>query len=175
MPTPGYELYSLNGQSKSGAFGAPGSATGHRDPLLNIFGTVRLDRYFDNGQVLTEEAGLTHVQNEIGVTDLGRIQVGGAWRPWARVNWDATHGSLFAYYSGCQSSDQRFLSTGSIVRETSGIYHFEGQYNNTFWNNHARGIIGGSVRGISVDSHGTLLGPSDDNRVDWYRDRKSVV
>jgi len=118
--------------------------------------------------VLTGEGGFAKVQNEVGLTALGRLQVGGAVRPWARVAYDAPHVNLMAYYSGRSSRDQRFLASGSTVEETSALYHLEGQYNDVLWGGRARSIIGGSVRTAQVDSRGTLLPPESDKRADWF-------
>ena len=63
----------------------PATPLGDRDPLVNGYGSARLDYYLDNGSVLSVDGGASQVQNEIFVTGIGRVQVAKAIKPYARV------------------------------------------------------------------------------------------
>ena len=66
------EVVALRGQTIDPA---TGDAVGDRDPLVNGYGSARLDYYADNGSVVTLDGGASQVQNEIFVTGIGRVQV----------------------------------------------------------------------------------------------------
>ena len=167
-PFPGFELFPLQGQDKTEAVGTPGSAFGGREALLNISGAVRVDRYMRDDAAVTIEGGVVRAENETGVVSTGRLQVGESYRPWGRVAYAAQRVNVTAWYTGRRSKDQLFLSSGSVVEESSGMYHVEGQYNNILLGGLARAVFGGSMRGTVVDSRGTLLPPNEDDRFDWF-------
>ena len=167
VPPPGYESAALAGQTKQGAPGAPGPVTGDRDPIVAVSGTARLDRYFQSGALFTAEAGLAHVENETAVSALGRLQVGAAARPWARLAYDTPRSNMLLYYSGRRSSDQLFLASGSNVDEASGILHLEGQRNRRFWGDRALVVAGASARMASTQSHESLLARDEEGRRDY--------
>ncbi len=165
-PTPGFELRPLNGQSVAGP-GQP--AVGDRQPLQTIFGSGRFDYYADNGSVVTAEGGASQVENELFVTGIGRVQVLKGFKPWARVAWAADRFNLMGWYTGRDTKEpQVSLASGAPLTEQSGIYHVEGQTNHNFAGDRGRFIVGASYRIYNVNTDGTLMLLSDDDRSDKY-------
>ena len=158
------EARALNGQSIDPVTGA---AIGSRDPLRSMFGTGRLDYYAPNGSVGTAESGVSQVENEVFVTGIGRAQIIKAIRPYARVNWAADSYYLMGYYSGRSTPDPQIsLSSGGPLIEHSGTFHVEGQFNRRFLADRGRVIAGASARSQHLDTRGTLVALTDDNRTD---------
>jgi len=75
------------------------------DAVQSLYGSARLDVNYDDGSVLTFEGGNTLTQNEIFVTGIGRVQVNGANRPWARAQYADDDWVALAWYSGRRSSE----------------------------------------------------------------------
>lgn len=146
-----------------------GIASGTPDRLQNIYGSARLDYYLDNGSIFTVDGGAAQVENELFVTGIGRVQVVKAIRPWARAAFAADQFNVSAWYSGRVSQDpQVSLSSGADLEETSAIYHVEGQYDESFLGDEFRVVLGASFRNYNVDTKGTLMNTSNDNRSDNY-------
>ncbi len=143
------------------------SAIGTPDALTNILGSGRLDYYMDNGSVLTLEGGSARATDGVVVTGLGRVQIKDSRRPWVRAAWAAERFNLAAWYSGRMTPDSQVtLSSGTEFRETSGLYHVEGQANQGFANEQGRVVVGGSYRNVRMSTSGTLMAPADDDRSD---------
>jgi outer membrane receptor protein involved in Fe transport len=160
------ETRPLNGQSINATTGA---ATGDPDDLQNIYGSGRFDYYLDDGAILTAEGGGSQVQNEIFVTGIGRVQVTKALRPWARLAWAAPNYTVMAWYSGRSSIDPQYsLASGQGLDEHSAILHIEGQFNQEFANDQARLVVGASYRNYNVNTDGTLMALTNDDRSDDY-------
>ena len=160
------EAIPLTGQVRDSASGV---ATGDPDELQNVYGGTRFDYYADNGSVLTVEGGAAQVENEVFVTGIGRVQVTKALKPWARAVWGSTNYNLMGWYTGRNSLDPQFsLSSGLPIEEKSSIFHFEGQYNRSFVDDRARVVLGASYRNYNVDTEGTLMQLTDDDRSDDY-------
>ncbi len=164
------ELAALNGQVPSGG---PTPATGDRKPLVNAYGTARLDYYALNGAVGTVEGGGSQVQNEIFVTGIGRVQIVKAFRPWVRANWSAEHYNLMAWYSGRSSPGgtqptQVILASNRPLVDRSQLIHLEGQYNRAVLQEKLRFVLGGSFRTAHENTDSTLMPAADDNRSDQY-------
>jgi len=158
------EVVPLDGQTTAG-LGQP--ATGEPDDLRNIYGSARLDYYADNGSVVSVDGGATRVENEVFVTGIGRVQVKKGTKPWARVAWAAERFNLSAWYTGRNTNeDQVSLASGAPLLETSAIFHVEGQTNHNFVEDRGRLVVGASFRNYNVDTEGTLMALSDDNRSD---------
>ena len=140
-------------------------AQGDADKLRNIYGSGRVDVYANNGGVVTFEGGAARVENEVLVTGIGRVQVIEAMKPYARVNWAQDRFNLMAYWNGRTSLEpQRSLASGLGIDEKSNIFHIEGQANQTFGD--ARIVLGASFRNMRVNTNGTLMDPSNDDRSD---------
>ncbi len=168
IPQFGYERRPLNGDSITNP--ATGAITGSRDPIVNMFGTGRLDYYAADGAVGTLEGGASDVQNAVIVTGIGRVQVTNALRPWARATWAAKRYNLEAWYSGRNSVDPQYaLASGIPLEEHSSIFHAEGQYNRAFLEDKVHVVVGASARTTQVNTDTTLMmGPNDNRRDNQY-------
>jgi outer membrane receptor protein involved in Fe transport len=156
----------LHGQTKDPITGAP---LGDRDPLKNAYGTGRLDYYLNNGSVLSAEGGAAQVQNEVFVTGIGRVQVLKAIKPYARVALAADRFNIFGFWNSRTSMDPQIaLSSGLPLEERSDIFHIEGQQNWNFSAERGRVVYGASYRNTRVNTSGTLMDPSNDDRSDDY-------
>jgi iron complex outermembrane receptor protein len=154
------------------------------DPVSSLYGSGRLDYNFDNGSVWTAEGGNTFTENEIFVTGIGRVQINGANRPWARTQYAADRFTVFGWYSGrrandregnpapppldaftelcvprdtCEANNQTALGTGAVLLESSDLFHLEGQANWNTADQKLRIIGGGSNRWVSIDTDGSLM------------------
>jgi iron complex outermembrane recepter protein len=157
------EFRTLDGQTTDAA----GDAVGDRDPLVNGYGSARLDYYLNNGSVLSVDGGASQVQNEIFVTGIGRVQVTKAIKPYTRVAMAADRYNLFAYWNSRTSLEPQFsLQSGLPLEERSDILHVEGQTNFNFLEERGRVVVGGSVRNTRVNTSGTLMNLVNDDRSD---------
>ncbi|HEX9893686.1 MAG TPA: TonB-dependent receptor [Gemmatimonadales bacterium] len=164
-PKPAPERLALRGQTVDAG---TGEALGDRDPVKTLYGGARFDYYLANGNVATVEGGLANVQNEVFVTGIGRVQVYDATRPWARVEYAATGYNIMAYWNGRRTNEPQFsLASTAPLRETSDIFHVEGQGNTSFSEERGRLVYGGSIRNIKLDTDTTLMIGLDDDRSDY--------
>lgn len=166
-PAPGYDLMPLNGQTKAGAFGLPGAASGTPDPVQTYFATVRGDYYLSSGSVFTAEGGDSHVANAVFDLGTSRSQERSADEPWMRLAWTGDDFSLFSYYTGRHGVSYS-LATADKGLDDDATVHIEGQLTRHFAGSRGRIVIGASARDVTVDSRGTLLAPQDDGRSDTY-------
>lgn len=158
------ELRALKGQT---ADPVTGVISGDRDPIQSLYGGLRLDYYATTGSVLTAEGGYAKVENEVFVTGIGRVQVTGAERPWARLNWAADRLNVMAYWNGRRTTRPQYsLASGAPLLEHSDIFHLEGQTNQTFGDGRGKFVVGASVRKLLLDTRGSLMRPEDDDRSD---------
>lgn len=162
------------------------------DPVSSTYGSGRVDFNFENGSVWTAEGGLTHVENEIFVTGIGRVQVNGADRPWVRTQYASDRFVLMGWYSGrradelegnpaaptppaglpgrpcvprdtCEGNNQTSLASGAQLLEKSDIFHAEAQANWSTGDGDFLLVGGASNRWYSVDTEGTLMEDSQDD------------
>ncbi|MGH7547402.1 MAG: TonB-dependent receptor [Gemmatimonadales bacterium] len=160
------EVRPLNGQD---TVGTTRVAVRERDDLVNTYGAARVDYYADNGAVGSVEGGASHVENEVFVTGIGRVQVTKTLKPWARVAWAAPRYNVMAWYTGRDTREPQYaLGTGRGLEEHSSIFHVEAQYNRGFARELGRFVIGASFRQYMLDTDTTLMALSDDNRSDSY-------
>ncbi len=117
-----------------------------------FFGGLRLDKHLDNGMVLTAEGGYADIAGPVFQTGIGRVQVVDARRPWARVNWNADHFNLLAYYNGRNARRQLALSSGANLRLDEDAYRVEGQTNWSFAGDKLRLVAGASASSTKIDS-----------------------
>ncbi len=160
------EARPLNGQTAEPLTGAP---IGEREPLQNIYGSARLDYYLNNGAVLSADGGGARVQNEVFVTGIGRVQVLKALRPYARLSLAHDRYNIFGFWNSRTSLDPQFsLVSGLPLEERSDIFHVEGQQNWNFQSDRGRLVYGASYRNTRVNTSGTLMDPTNDDRSDDY-------
>ena len=163
---PARELTPLSGQTKDPVTGEP---LGDRDALRNAYGSARVDYYLNNGSVLSADGGAAQVENEIFVTGIGRVQVHKAIKPYARVALAADRYNIFGFWNSRTSLDpQVALSSGAPLEERSDIFHIEGQQNWDFQQERGRVVYGASYRNTRVNTFGTLMNPTNDDRSDDY-------
>jgi outer membrane receptor protein involved in Fe transport len=142
---------------------------GDRSPLENAYGSARLDYYLNNGSVLSADGGAAQVQNEVFVTGIGRVQVLKAIKPYARVSLAADRYNIFGFWNSRTSIDPQIaLSSGQPLEERSDMFHLEGQQNWNFQQERGRIVYGASYRNTRVNTSGTLMDPSNDDRNDDY-------
>ena len=166
VPLSSPEVRPLNGQGMEPLTGA---ATGERKPLQNAYATGRLDYYLNNGAVLSADGGGSRVENEVFVTGIGRVQVLKALKPYARVALAHDRYNIFGFWNSRTSLDPQYsLASGLPLEERSDIFHFEGQQNWNFKADRGRLVYGASYRNTRVNTSGTLMDPSNDDRSDDY-------
>ncbi len=117
-----------------------------------FFGALRIDKHLASGMVLTGEGGYSDIAGPVFQTGIGRVQVVDARRPWARVNWNAEHFNLLAYYNGRDARRQLALSSGANLRLDEDAYRVEGQTNWSFAADKLRLVAGASVSWTKIDS-----------------------
>src|SRR5215203_383675 len=160
------EARPLNGETTDPVTGAP---LGERNPLKNAYGSARLDYYLNNGSVLSADGGAAQVENEVFVTGIGRVQVLKAMKPYARVALAHDRYNVFAFWNSRTSIDPQYsLQSGQQLEERSDIFHIEGQQNWSFQSERGRVVYGASYRNTLVNTSGTLMDPSNDDRSDNY-------
>jgi iron complex outermembrane receptor protein len=165
-PPPGFELVPLSGQTKDPT---TGSALGDADQLINIYGSARVDYYFDNGSLLTADGGAGHVRNGLFMTGIGRVQVIEAVRPWARLAFESNNLELSTWYSGRTAlQPQVLLSSGLPIEDESGMFQVDGKYRRDFLADRGRVVLGASLRESKVNTKATLMDPETDDRSDSY-------
>jgi outer membrane receptor for ferrienterochelin and colicins len=166
-PAPGYEYVPLRGQSTGASLGQSAVARGDIEPTLGWYANARADRYRSNGQILTAEGGVSHTDRLMSTVSTGRSQTLFASRPWARLAWTDSSFTLFAYYNG-RTGESASLAAPSVIRETSGTLHIEGQYDHAINGTRGRITVGASARDLSADTHGTLLSPEGDGTSTYF-------
>ncbi len=160
------EVRPLSGQDTAATTRA---AFGDREPLVNMYGSARLDYYGDNGAMGTVEGGATQVENEVYVTGIGRVQVLKSFKPWSRLAWVAPHYNVTAWYTGRDTKEPQYaLGSGAPLIEHSAVYHIEGQYHHGIVGNAGQIVLGASYGQYHVDTDTTLMASQDDNRRDSY-------
>jgi outer membrane receptor for ferrienterochelin and colicins len=117
-----------------------------------FFGSVRADKYFDNGMILAMEGGLADVAGPIIQTGVGRTQVTDSSRPWARFNLSVDRVNLLAAYTGRHAPGQLALSSGTNSTLTSHTFQFEGQTNRSLRQDRIHVVLGASAVFENVDS-----------------------
>ncbi len=158
------ERLALRGQT---ADATTGVVSGDRDPVGTYYGGARLDYYMASGNMLTLDAGYAKVKNEVFVTGIGRVQVYGASRPWARLEYAATGFNVMAYWNGRRTDEPQYsLASTAPLTEHSDILHLEAQGNTSFNNDRGRFVYGGSLRNIRLNTDTTLIIGLDDDRSD---------
>ncbi|MGH7516180.1 MAG: TonB-dependent receptor [Gemmatimonadales bacterium] len=161
---PAREARPLSGQTLDPVTGAP---LGDRDDLQNIYGSARVDYYTPGGSVVSADGGAARVENEVLVTGIGRVQIEKALRPWARLAWAGERFNVFGFWNARRTLDPQFsLASGAPLRETSDIFHVEGQTNFRFLEERGRVVVGTSYRNTNVDTELTLMEAANDNRSD---------
>jgi outer membrane receptor for ferrienterochelin and colicins len=166
--SPPPEAVPLIGQTKAPVTSA---ALGTPNPLVNEYGSARLDYYAGDSSTATLEGGMARADNYVAITGVGRLQTPELLRPWARFAWDAKGSSLSAWYSGFSIPQGQWnLSTGpgATSYNSNRVFHLEGRQSHTFGADLARVTVGTSAQQNEVNTDGTVLNPTYDNRSDQF-------
>ncbi len=116
------------------------------------FGSIRLDKFFANGHVLTVEGGTADVEGPVIQTGIGRVQVLDVDRPWARVNYSTDHLNFLGYYNKRDAEKQLSLSAGTNFVLDNENYQIEVQGNWMLANEKIRLVVGGTYGEEDIDS-----------------------
>lgn len=144
-----------------------GAAVGDRDPITALYGSARLDRYFDNGGVVTVEGGIADVKNETVLTGIGRVQVIHGRKPYGRVAYNSNRFNVLGFINRRESVDSQYsLASGAGLLEKSDIMQIEAQGNERFLDDKLKVVAGASYRQTNVNTFGTLMALADDDRSD---------
>ncbi len=153
--------------SRNGAaeYTVPCTATGQTDCLPQervpvspldddelFFGTLRLDKSFDNGHLLTLEAGEATVEGPAFQTGIGRVQLVDVERPFSRVNYSTRHWNFLGYNTTRKADRQTALSSGNNVALDTERTAFEIQTNWESGNDKVRFVGGLSTTSEDISS-----------------------
>jgi outer membrane receptor protein involved in Fe transport len=166
-PFPGYELVPLSGQTRTTPDSLPGPVVGEPDPETALHGSLRLDRYLDDGGMITAAGGITRIENQVSVTDGSRLQAEFVNVPWARVAVEQERYDLAAYYGG-RTRSAVGLASGAPVEERSSRFHVEGEARSEGHDGAMRMSLGFAARAESLNSKGTLLSSAAEGRTEGY-------
>ena len=122
-----------------------------------------------NGSIVTLEGGAGQVDNSVTISGTGRNQAPSIVRPWARLAWDRHGSGVSAWYTGLSvsaRSDQARLRTAT--QNTRAALHLEGRTSRTFTGMMAAWWWGPLLQNNLVNSEGTILNPTYDDRSDQY-------
>lgn len=126
--------------------------------VASTYGSMRIDRSFENGATATIEGGTTQVENEVFVTGIGRVQVPKALKPWGRINYSNEKFYAQVWMAGRNSLEpQLSLSTGLPLIEKSFISQGEVQYRTGLLDDNLFLVSGLSVRLQHINTDGTLM------------------
>ena len=124
-----------------------------RDENEAFWGSLRVDKYFENGPTLSLEAGTAEFKGGgVSVTGIGRVQATQSERPYFRFNLNSNHWNLSAYYNDRDAPDSRSLSTGAPLYLISDKTYYEAQGNVGFGGGKGRLIGGASYSEENFDS-----------------------
>ena len=128
------------------------------ESLKRLYGSARLDYQLADGSLITGEGGITRVENNVTVTGIGRLNLIGGVRPWGKLSYSSEHLYLSAWGQSRTTPDSIFsLSSGGELIENSTLYQIEAQYNNSFFQEKLRVIVGGSQKIGHVDMEETAM------------------
>jgi iron complex outermembrane receptor protein len=158
------EARPLIGQTKDPV---TGEAVGTPDPLVTYYGSARVEYYAANRSVVTVEGGTARADNAVAIAGSGRNQYPLVLRPWARLAWEANGSGVSAWYSGVSLPILR-LASGDSSHNDESAFHLEGRTSRTFHRDAGRVVVGASAQDNQVNTEGTILGPTNDDRSDQY-------
>ncbi len=118
----------------------------------STFGALRLDKHFGDDKTLVVEGGTAVVENPVGVTEFGRLQMLDVERPWARFNFSTLHWNVLGSYTGRDGKDQIFLSNAYPFVTSSDRTQLEVQGRTGFAGDRGYLVAGASLAEESLDS-----------------------
>ena len=123
-----------------------------------FFGSLRFDKYFENGSALTLEGGQSDVSGPVFQTGIGRVQIVELDRPWARANYSTQHWNVLGFYNARDASEQTAMTTGNNIVLDTNNWQFEVQTNWDFANGKARIVAGATYGEEEIDTLDTRTG-----------------
>ena len=114
--------------------------------------SLRLDRDFENGNLLTLEGGFYDGEGGTAVTGIGRVNVGEVERPWTRLNFSTDHFNFLAYTNGREAPGQLALASGGRIFLDTENRHAEVQTNWDFNDGKVRFVAGASYEEEEIDT-----------------------
>ncbi len=131
------------------------------------YGTLRLDKIFEAGSILTIEAGRADVRGMIEVVGTGRIEQTDTSRPWARVNFEAGAWDAQATWNSRKADRQLLPASGAELYEDSDVFSVSLHGRHSFWGDRLRAFGAASFTRELIDTAGptgrqTALGEAID-------------
>jgi iron complex outermembrane receptor protein len=130
------------------------------ESLKRIYGSARLDYQFADGSLITAEGGISIIENNVITTGIGRLNIIEGSRPWGILSYSSEHLYISAWGQARTTPDSipiYSLSSGDKILENSTLYQIEGQYNDSFFQEKLRVIVGGSQKFGHVDMKETAM------------------
>lgn len=137
-----------------------------RKGAYNMFGNLRVDKYLDEDNLFTFEAGMSKYGNEYFVNQTGRILIPEIDKPWVRLAFNNTNWSIQTHWIRRFSPiTQAVMNAAATSGELSDVVHSEVQWNDIFLDDKLRVILGvsGEYQNVRTDIRGSLppiLNPS---------------
>lgn len=132
--------------------GLPGEPAPLRPGKISFSsGSLRLDKYFASGHVLTMEGGLSTGENVVFVAQAGRVQELDVRRWWGRFNVNAPNWNAAVYYDG-RTGDQIAMQANVPLFNDDYVLSAELQGHREFANGRGRWVGGVSYARSRIDS-----------------------
>ncbi|MEM7048648.1 MAG: TonB-dependent receptor [Acidobacteriota bacterium] len=116
------------------------------------FGSVRLDKYIGDSDLLTFDVGLASSEGVTAQTGIGRVQQLDIERTYGRVNYSAQRWNLLGSYNKRDAPEQTALSSGANLVLDTNNYQLEFQTNWNFADDRARIVAGASYSEEEIDT-----------------------
>ncbi len=116
------------------------------------FYSIRLDKHFNDGGLLTFEGGDLSLEGPAFQTGIGRVQLVDVGRPWVRANYSRPHWNFLVFQTERSATRQIALNSGANIPLNTERLAFEIQTNWSFADDDARIVIGASASEEDIDS-----------------------
>ncbi|MCZ6726479.1 MAG: TonB-dependent receptor plug domain-containing protein, partial [Acidobacteria bacterium] len=114
--------------------------------------TLRFDKAFASGNLLSLEGSSWDGNGSTVVTGIGRVQIQDVERNWSRLNFSSEHFNVLAFQNTRKSPDQIALASGGRIFLDSTQEKIEVQGNATFNNGRGRFVGGFSYKEEDIDT-----------------------
>ena len=132
--------------------GLPMDAVAPPDDTIDArSGSLRLDRYLANGDLVTAEGGFSDSGGETFVAQAGRASIGNVKRGWARGEYASASVNVSAVFNG-RTGDQTALQAGAPLYTGSTQFRTTAQSNRYYLDGRVRTVVGASFQRERVDS-----------------------
>jgi outer membrane receptor protein involved in Fe transport len=124
------------------------------DRLKIGYGSARVDRQLASGAAIVMEAGTSHKQGPVTLTNLGRFQATDTSFPWARAEYRSSSWRILGAVTRADIEDQVSLAAGNSTYQNALNLQLDAQTTRTLAGGRARLVAGGSYGRQTVDSAG---------------------